>query len=116
MKEQTQELVKKSEQDCDISVGVTDALTYGIIHTRVLKSNSEEIHHTPHGKKYISGPNKDGNVRILPDLRVSDAYLVESRGKMDLIDDFMKKDLVRILSDEKAADQGQEEGYGTSCG
>jgi hypothetical protein len=116
MREAAKELLKKFEQDNDISVGATDALTYWILHVRAPRGDKEEILHTHHGKKYISGPNEDGNVLILPNPAVSDAYLAESWGKMDTIDDFVKKGLERILSDWKAADQGQEEGCGTSCG
>jgi hypothetical protein len=116
MKEATQDLVKKFEQDYDISVGATDAQTYWILHARVPKKGEQEIHHTHHGRKYISGPNEDGNVLVMPDPRISDAYLVEMWGKMETFDDFVKKGLARILSDKKGADLGQEEGCGTSCG
>ena len=116
MREATQELIKKFEQDYDISVGASDMLTYWVLHVRAPKGDREEIHHTHHGKKYISGPNEDGNVLILPNPALSDAYQVEAWGKMETFDDFVKKGLARILSDKNAADKGQEEGCGTSCG
>jgi hypothetical protein len=116
MKETTQELIKKFEQDYEIYIGATDALTYWVIHARVPKSQEEGLHHLHLGKKYVAGPNQDGNVLVIPDPRRSDAYTVESWGQMDTFDDFVKKALARILSDKDAADQGQEGGCGTSCG
>ena len=116
MRESTRELVKKFEQDYDISIGATEALTYWVLHSRAPNGDREEIHHMHHGKKYISGPNEDGNVLILPNPAVSDAYLVESWGKMETIDDFVKKGLARILSEKDTGGSGQEEGCGTSCG
>jgi|WetSurMetagenome_2_1015567.scaffolds.fasta_scaffold250828_3 hypothetical protein len=91
MGEKTQQLVKKFEQDYEVYVEAIDALTYGIIHARIPKSQEEGLHHLHLGKKYISGPNQDGNVLILPDPRISDAYQVESWGKMESFDDFIKK-------------------------
>jgi hypothetical protein len=116
MWEKTQQLLKKFEQDYEVYVDATDALTYWIIHARIPKSQEEGLHHLHIGKKYISGPNQDGNVLILPDPRISDAYLVEFWGKMESFDDFVKKALASILADRNAADEGQEKGCGTSCG
>jgi hypothetical protein len=89
--EKTQQLLKKFEQDYEVNVDATNALTYWIIHARIPKSQEEGLHHLPLGKKYISGPNQDGNVLILPDPRISDAYQVESSGTMESSDDFAKK-------------------------
>ncbi len=108
MKEQTQALVKKFEQDYEIYISATDALTYWIIHARVPKSHEEGLHHLHLGKKYVSGPNQEGNVLIISDPERSDAYTVESWGTMESIDDFVKKALARILSDRNAPDAGQE--------
>ena len=66
--------------------------------------------------KSVTGPNEDGNVLVLRDPFISDAYSVESWGPMETIDDFVKKALARIPVDRNAADKGQEEGCGTSCG
>jgi hypothetical protein len=115
MKESTQELLKKFERDYEVYVDATDALTYWIIHARIPKSHEEGLHHLHQGKKYVSGPGQEGNVLILPDPRISDAYLVESWGAMDTFDDFVKKALARILSDKNAADQGEEAGCGAGC-
>jgi hypothetical protein len=116
MGENRQQLLKKFEQDYEVNVDATDALTYWIIHARILKSLEEGLHHLHLGKNYISGPNQDGNVLILPDPRISDAYLVEFWGKMESFDDFVKKVLARILADRNAAGEGQEKDCGTSCG
>lgn len=113
MRETTQELLKKFERDYEVYVDATDALTYWIIHARIPKSHPEGLQHQ--GKKYVSGPNQDGNVLILPDPRISDAYLVESWGPMETFDDFVKKALARILSEKDEADNRQEAGCGTSC-
>jgi hypothetical protein len=115
MGKKTEELLKKFERDHEIYVDATDALTYWIIHARTPKSQEEGLHHLHLGKKYVSGPNEDGNVLIIPDPRISDAYLVESWGKMDSFDDFVNTALARILSDKESQDQGQEEGCGTGC-
>ncbi len=52
---------------------------------------------------------------IFPDPLISDAYMVESWGKMDTIDDFAKKALARILSDKKEMESGTGEGCGSGC-
>jgi hypothetical protein len=116
MKEKTLELLKKFEQDYEIYVSATEALTYWIVYARIPQVHEEGPHHMHHGKKYVSGPGQDGNVLVLRDPFVSDEYSVESWGPMETIDDFVKKALARILADKNAADKGQEEGCGTSCG
>lgn len=115
MREQTQEFLKKFERDYEVYVDATDALSYWIMYARLPKTGNDETHHMHHGKKYVSGPNEEGNVLILPEPMISDAYQVESWGKMESFDDFVKKGLARILSDKTAADNGQEEGCGSSC-
>ncbi|MGB9177428.1 MAG: hypothetical protein WCB46_11955 [Methanoregula sp.] len=117
MQAKTLELIKKFEQDNEIYVSATEALTYWVVYARVTRSREEgEIHHLHHGRKYVSGPNEDGNVLILRDPFVSDAYSAESWGPMETIYDFVKKALAQILADKSAADGGKEEGCGTSCG
>jgi hypothetical protein len=116
MKETTQELLKKFERDYEVYVDATDALTYWIIHARIPKSHEDGLHHLHRGKKYVSGPNQDGSVLILPDPAVSDAYLVESWGTMESFDDFVKKALASILSDKEAETAGHKESCGSSCG
>jgi hypothetical protein len=115
MKEKTLELIKKFEQDYEIYVSVTEALTYWIVYARIQKSQAEGTHHLHHGRKYVSGPNEDGNVLVLRDPFVSDVYSAETWGKMESVDDFVEKALARILEDKNAADNGQEEGCGISC-
>ena len=116
MKETTQELLKKFKQDYGVYVDATNALTYWVIHARIPKKTVEGFHHLHLGKKYVSGPGQDGNVLVMRDPFVSDAYSVESWGLMETFDDFVKKALARILSDKGEADKGQEEGCGTACG
>ena len=116
MQETTQELLKKFEQDNEIYVGATDALTYWIVYARIPTGKKEGFHNLHFGKKYVSGPNEQGNVLIMPDPGNSEAYQAESWGEMGTIDDFVKKALDHILSDKDAAANGQEGGgCGTSC-
>ena len=115
MQEKTRELLKKFEQDYEISVSATEALTYWIIYARVRRAGAEGTHHLHHGIKYVSGPGQDGNVLVLRDPFVSDAYSVEVWGPMETIDDFVRKALAQILADKTAAERGEEEGCGTSC-
>ncbi|MDD1683146.1 MAG: hypothetical protein LUO98_04835 [Methanoregula sp.] len=116
MKESTLTLIKKFEQDYEIYVSATEALTYWVVYARVTRSPSAGSSHPHHGIKYVTGPNEDGNVLVLRDPFVSDTYSAESWGKMETIDDFVKKALAQILADKNAADKEKEEGCGTSCG
>jgi hypothetical protein len=116
MKDATTDLLKRFERDYEVYVDATDALTYWIVYARVPKGQEKGIHHMHHGRKYVSGPNQDGNVLILPDPSVSDAYIVESWGPMATFDDFVKKALASILATKKAEDAGLEGGCGSSCG
>jgi hypothetical protein len=116
MKETTRALLKKFEEDYEVYVSATEALTYWVVYARVQKTHEEGPHHMHHGIKYVSGPNEDGNVLVLRDPFVSNGYSAESWGPMATIDDFAKKALAQILSEKNAADKGQEEGCGSSCG
>ena len=115
MQERTRELLKKFEQDYEIYVSATEALTYWIIYARVRRAGVEGTHHLHHGMKYVSGPGQDGNVLVLRDPFVSDAYSVEVWGPMETIDDFVRKALARIIADKTATEKGVAEGCGTSC-
>jgi len=115
MKEKTLGLIKKFEEDNEISVSATEALTYWVVYARIQQTHEEGPHHMHHGIKYVSGPNEEGNVLILRDPFISDAYSAESWGAMETIDDFVKKALAQILADKAVADKRQEEGCGASC-
>jgi hypothetical protein len=115
MMEKTQNLLKKFERDYEMSVGATDALTYWIVYARIPNPPGDDVHHMHHGKKYVSGPNQNGNVLIFPEPMMSDAYLVESWGEMESFDDFVIKALASILADKKMVDAGQNDRCGT-CG
>jgi len=116
MKQTTTDLLKKFERDYEVYVDATDAQSYWIVYARVPKGQEEDIHHMHYGRKYVSGPNQDGNVLILPHPFVSDAYIVESWGSMETFDDFVKKALASILATKNAEDTNLEEGCGSSCG
>jgi hypothetical protein len=115
MRETTLELLKKFEVDNEIYVSATETLTYWVVYARIPQIHEEGPHHMHHGIKYVSGPNEDGNVLILRDPFVSDAYSVETWGPMETIDDFVKKALAQILADKSAADKGETGGCGTGC-
>ncbi len=115
MQKKTQELLKKFERDHEIYVSATEALTYWVVYARIQQMHEEGPHHMHHGIKYVSGPNEDGNVLVLQDPFISDAYNAESWGKMETIDDFVKKALAQILADKGAAEKGLKEGCETSC-
>lgn len=91
MQEKTRELLKKFEEDNETYVSATEALTCEGVYARVTRSPSAGTSHPHHGIKYVSGPNEDGNVLVLRDPFVSDAYSAESWGPMTTIDDFVKK-------------------------
>jgi hypothetical protein len=116
MQEKTRELINKFEEDYEICVSAIESMTSWIIYARVPRNLAGETYHLDDGKKYVSGPNDEGNVLILPVPRISGTCLVESWGPMETIDDFVKKALVQIVTDKNATDKGQEEGCGTSCG
>lgn len=116
MQEKTKEMLQKFEQDYEIYVSATDKLTYWILYARVNREQDEGTHRLHYGKKYVTAPGEQGNVLVMSDPFRSDAYTVESWGPMNTIDDFVKKGLAQILTDKTAADKGQEEGCGTSCG
>ena len=118
MQEKTLELIKKFEQDNEIYLSATDAQTYWIVYARVTKEDAgpEGPHNLHRGVKYVSGPNEDGNVLVMRDPFISNAYSVESWGPMGTINDFVKKAFAHILDDKAVAEKGQEGGCGTSCG
>jgi len=115
MKESTLTLIKKFEQDYEIYVSATEALTYWVVYARVTRSPSAGSSHPHHGIKYVTGPNEDGNVLVLRDPFISDQYSVESWGKMETIDDFVNKALAQLLVDKNAAERGESEECGAGC-
>ena len=115
MREKTQESLKKFEQDHEISVGVTETPVSWSIFAQ-MQENTKTGFHTRHiGKRYVTGPNENGNVRIYSDIRNSDAYEVESWGKMELCDDFVEKALAKILADKIAMDREDMDVCTTRC-
>ena len=115
MEEKTLELMKKFEQDNEVYVSATDKQTYWIIYARIPKGGNQGVHNLHRGRKYVSGPNEEGNVLILPDPDNSENYLVESWGTMETIDDFARKALPHILEDKEDADSRAGDRCGTGC-
>jgi len=115
MREKTLALLKKFEQDYEINVGVTETPTSWTIFAQ-MQENTETGFHTRHiGKRYVTGPNENGTVRIFSDVRNSDAYEEESWGPMELCDDFVEKALARILADKIAMDREGADVCTTRC-
>jgi hypothetical protein len=116
MREKPEELMKKSGQDTDISVSVTEALTPRGVSAGARQEHGEGQHPPCHGIKYVSGPGQDGTVLILRDPFISNTRSAKARGRMETIDDFVRKAPAGIPADRIAADKGQERGCGTGCG
>src|SRR5674476_1002634 len=58
--EKTQDLLKNFEQAHEIYVSAQDAQTFWMVNARIPKK--QESHHQ--SRKYVSGPNENGNVLI----------------------------------------------------
>ncbi len=102
MKDATKERMKQFEQDHEIYVSATDALTYWVLYARITRESDPETRNFHHGLKFVSGPRQDGNVLVLRDPFISDAYSAEEWGPMETIDDFVEKGLARILEEKEA--------------
>jgi hypothetical protein len=111
MQKEIPEILKKFEQDHEVYVSAQDAQTFWVVDARIPKK--QESHHR--GRKYVSGPNEDGNVIIFPDHERSDAYLTENWGTMRSFRDFVEKSLDAILMDKEDIEQKLQEGCGTTC-
>ena len=116
MKDSTRELMKKFEQDYEVYLSATEALTYWIVYARQLRTPEGEGSHPHHGIRFVTGPNEEGNVLLFRNPASSDAYSAESWGPMETIDDFVKKALARILSEKGSGETGAGGECGTSCG
>jgi hypothetical protein len=111
MQQKIPDLLKKFEQDHEIYVSAQDAQTFWMVNARIPKK--QESHHQ--SRKYVSGPNENGNVLIFPDHQRSDAYVTENWGTLKTFDDFVRKALDSILADKEESDLKQKEGCGASC-
>ena len=111
MQQEIPEILKKFELEHEIYVSAQDAQTFWVVDSRIPKK--QESHHR--GRKYVSGPNEDGNVIIFPDHERSDAYLTENWGTIHTFKDFVDKALASILAYKEESDLKQKEGCGASC-
>jgi hypothetical protein len=114
MREETQGLIKKFEQDYGITVDARNREIYWVITARI-PNNQETLLRVNYARKYIATRNDRGSVLIVPDYQVSDGYFVETWGEMNTFGDFVKKALARILADRNTADNRETEGCGISC-
>lgn len=100
MQEKTEELIKKIGLDYEINGGVPEPLTSRSVFAQI-QEKSETGFHTRHiGKRYVTGPNANAKVQIVSDPRNSDSDPVESRGMMEVCDDFVEKALAHIPADK----------------
>jgi hypothetical protein len=111
MQKEIPEILKKFELDHEVYVSAQDAQTFWVVDARIPKK--QESYHR--GRKYVSGPNEDGNVIIFPDHERSDAYLTENWGTMKSFRDFVDKALAAVLRDKEDIEQKLQEGCGTTC-
>jgi hypothetical protein len=111
MAETIADRLKKFEQEHEIYVNAQDAQTFWIVNARIPKK--EEHHH--YSRKYVSGPNEQGNVIIFQNYEGSDAYTAENWGTLKTFNDFVKKSLDSILDDKEEYDLKKKEGCGISC-
>jgi hypothetical protein len=109
--EKTQDLLKKFKKDHEIYVSVLDAQTFWMVNARIPKK--QEVHHS--SRKYVSGPNENGNVLIFPDHERTEAYVTENWGTRETFNDFVQKALTVIQRDREESDKKLQEGCRTSC-
>ena len=114
MREETQVLIKKFEQDYGITVDARNRETYWVVTARIPK-NRGTLLRVYQARKYIATRNDRGSVLIVPNYQVSERYFVETWGEMDTFEGFVKKALARILADRNTADNEETEGCGISC-
>jgi hypothetical protein len=111
MAEMISDRLKKFEQEHEVYVSAQDAQTFWIVNARI--PVKEERHH--YTRKYVSGPNEQGNVIIFQNYEGSDAYVAENWGTIRDFSDFVKKSLDAILEDKEEYELKKKEGCGTSC-
>ena len=115
MQEKTRGLIQKFERDHEINVGLTETVTDWALFAQIPKKQETGFHPQHTGRKYITGSNGNGTVRIIPDFRDSDEYRVESWGKLEVYDDFVKKALGHIIAERNAAENGRAKMCGIGC-
>lgn len=80
MRETILELIKKFEEDSEIVVSATEALTCCIVYGRVFRSPANGTSQLHHGIQHMAGSNEDGTVLVLREPVISDTCSVEFRG------------------------------------
>jgi hypothetical protein len=105
MKKETEELLKKFEQEHEIYVSAQDAQTFWVVNARIPKKQGS--HH--YSRKFVSGPNEKGNVIIFQNYESSDAYAAENWGTIATFEDFLNRALTRILEQKTKSELGEGE-------
>ena len=105
MERKTEELLKKFEQEHEIYVSAQDAQTFWVVNARIPKQQGS--HH--YSRKYVSGPNEQGNVIIFQNYESSEAYLAENWGTMATFEDFLNRALTSILEQKTESKLGEGE-------
>jgi hypothetical protein len=105
MEKKAEELLKKFEQDHEIYVSAQDAQTVWVVNARIPKGQGS--HH--YSRKYVSGPNEQGNVIIFQNYEISDAYIAENWGTIASYEEFLNRALTSILKQKTESDMGEGE-------
>ena len=105
MERKTEELLKKFEKEHEIYVCAQDAQTFWVVNARIPKGQGS--HH--YSRKYVSGPNEQGNVIIFQNYESSEAYAAENWGTMATFEDFLNRALASILEQKTESKLGEGE-------
>lgn len=113
MFKKTEDLLKKFEQENEIYVEARDQKSHWEL-TAKMPKKIDSLHRLHRTKKYVGGREQDGNVLIIQNPEVYEAYTVEQWGTMNTFDDFVEKalfavqqDILDYESDCKAGDEVQ---------
>ncbi len=111
---ETENHVRKFQQETEVYLDTRDLKDYWVITARPPKGG-DELHHTHRSRKFVSSRNMDGAVLVLPDPELSPQYTVENWGTMDRFEDFVEKAMDRIRTDMDQFSQGSTGECGASC-
>ena len=111
---ETENHVKKFQQEAEVYLDTRDLKDYWVITSRPPKKQTD-LHHIHRSRKYVSSRNMDGAVLVLPDPEMSPQYTVESWGEMKRFEDFVEKAMERIRGDMEEFSKGSGGECAESC-
>lgn len=114
MRKETEEHIKKFQQDHEVSLETHNLGSYWIITARTLR-NQQSLHSLHYARKFITSRNEEGRVLVVTNPRLSDSYAVENWGEMASFENFFEKAIARILTDKIGMDQHESEESGVGC-